>query len=180
MHIPPVPFAAIAQLFSVYKGTIHKHWQNFKAQENVLPMRGCPVGLMTGEINETVDVTLNTQITSRPLSGPEVRGIIEKKYQKTVVLDTLYQILRRNGRICLCTAIPMEVSLKEKPIDHSLLVFHPSVKSLNVQTPDCFHRSLLCRGEARAASSGAGKGHSIGRLAMHEALFGSRWTWPRP
>jgi hypothetical protein len=42
-------------------------------------------------------VILNAQITCRPLSSAEGRGIIEKKYQKTVLLDTLSQILRRDG-----------------------------------------------------------------------------------
>jgi hypothetical protein len=52
-------FADIGQLFSVGKGT-------------------------TEEVNEIVERILNVQITRRHLFGPEVRGIIEKKYQKNV------------------------------------------------------------------------------------------------
>jgi hypothetical protein len=53
---------------------------------------------MTGEINEIVNVILNAQMTRRSLSGPETRGTIKKKYMKTMLLDILYQILRRDGR----------------------------------------------------------------------------------
>jgi hypothetical protein len=52
-------------------------------------MRGRPTVLTTREVNEIVDVIINAQMTRRPLSGPEVRGIIEKKDQKTVSLDSL-------------------------------------------------------------------------------------------
>jgi hypothetical protein len=62
MHTPPVPFAAIAQLFSIDKGTIRKHWQNFKTQENGFRMRGRLTVLKTQEINEIADVILNAQM----------------------------------------------------------------------------------------------------------------------
>jgi hypothetical protein len=78
--------------------------QNFKAQENVLRMQGRPIVLTIEEVNEIVDVILNPQITRRIISGPAVRGIIEKKYQKIVLMETLYQILRLDGRVRLCTA----------------------------------------------------------------------------
>jgi hypothetical protein len=57
--------------------------------------------LTTEAVNDLVDVILNSQITRRPLSRPKGRGIIEKKCQKTVLLDTLYQILRGDGRVRL-------------------------------------------------------------------------------
>jgi hypothetical protein len=72
MHTPPVPFADITQLFSIDKGTIRKHWQNFKAQENAIWMRGRSTVLTTEEVNEIVDVVFEAQITRRPLSGLEV------------------------------------------------------------------------------------------------------------
>jgi hypothetical protein len=94
MDAPPIPFGALALLFSVDDGTSRKHWQDFKAQESLLQMRGRPTVLTTGEVNELVDVILNAQIIRWPLSGPEVRGIITEKYRKTELLNTLYQILR--------------------------------------------------------------------------------------
>jgi hypothetical protein len=65
MQTPTVPFAAIAELLSVDKGAIRKHWQNFNAQENVLLMWERPTVRTTEEVNEIVDVILNTQITPR-------------------------------------------------------------------------------------------------------------------
>jgi hypothetical protein len=115
MHTLSVPFAAIARLFSFNNGTIHQHWQNFKARENVLRMRGHPTVLTTDEISGLVDVILNVQITRGPSSGSEVRGIIEKKYQKTVLLDTLCQILRRDRRVPLCIAVSIESSRLQVP-----------------------------------------------------------------
>jgi hypothetical protein len=105
----------MVQSFSPDKGAIRKQWQNFKAQENVLRVRGQPTVLTTEEINEIVDVILNAQITRRHLSGHEVRGIIENKYQRTGLLDTLYQILRQDERVCLCTPVPMEDSQLQVP-----------------------------------------------------------------
>jgi hypothetical protein len=57
----------------------------------------------------------NAQITRQPLSGAEVRGIIEKKYQKTVLLDTLDQILRRGRPVRLCAAVSTEDSGSQVP-----------------------------------------------------------------
>jgi hypothetical protein len=66
MHTPPVPFAAIAQLFSVDRGAKHKHSQDFKAQEIVLRMwQRLPVLTIYG-FSEIVDMILDGQITGRP------------------------------------------------------------------------------------------------------------------
>jgi hypothetical protein len=78
-------------------------------------MRGRPTVLATGDVNEIIDMVLNAQITHRPFSGPEARGIIEKKYQKTVLLDTVCSILGRNGRVFLCTAVLMKESQLQVP-----------------------------------------------------------------
>jgi hypothetical protein len=91
VHTPSVPFAPIVQSFSVDKNTIRKRWQNFKSSENILRTRGRPIVLTTEEVNEIVDVSLNSQVSRKPLSGPEVPGIIEKEHHKTVLLDLLCQ-----------------------------------------------------------------------------------------
>jgi hypothetical protein len=81
------------------------------------------------------------------------------------------------GELCLkppVNVVRVRIFLKAKPNDHSLLALHPAAK---IYTYRDIHilRIPLSRGEARMHSPGARKAHSIGCLAMHEALLGSRW-----
>jgi hypothetical protein len=103
--IPPSPFRSRAQFVNLGKISRAKK------------MPGCPIVPTTGEVNEIVDVILNTQITCRPFSGAEGRGIIEKKYQKTMLLDTLHQILRRDGRVTRDGLLKLTVPTLYRPIE---------------------------------------------------------------
>jgi hypothetical protein len=109
-HAPPVPFSVIGHLLSVDKGTVRKHWQQFKAQANLVGHPGRPSLLTPEELDEVVALIINAHYERRPLSGPEIRDLIDRNYQKSLCLDSLYQLLRRDGRVRSCTGTPMEDS----------------------------------------------------------------------
>jgi hypothetical protein len=109
-HIPPVPFAVIGRLLQVDKGTVRNHWQTFKAQENLIRQQGRPSLLTQEELDETVAIIIDAHYERRPLSGPEIRDLIHRKFGKSLRLDTLYQLLKRDGRVKSCAGTPMEDS----------------------------------------------------------------------
>jgi hypothetical protein len=95
---------------AVDKGTICRHWECFKAQKNIIQQPGRHSLLTTGEINDIIQMIIEARQDRRPLSGPEIRNIIERKYGKLLFLDTLYHIFKRDGRVKSCSAVPMEDS----------------------------------------------------------------------
>jgi hypothetical protein len=76
----------------------------------------------------------------------------------------------------LLTVVGVRAILQEEPNDHSLLVLNPSTSEKSKRTKTLtMSRIIPLSAKARKPSSGAQRIHSLGRLAIHDAVLGSQW-----
>jgi hypothetical protein len=102
------PFAAIGRILDTDRATVKRNWEYFKKQGNGNLQSGRPHTLEKDEYEYIVAQILDGFSKQRPLTVHQISAMIEERWGKVALPDTIYHMLHRDERIRTCDARPME------------------------------------------------------------------------
>jgi hypothetical protein len=107
-HTPRVILELIGPVVGVKSGIDHNHWREYKARHNEIKHVGRPPALSWQELNEIIADILHGFQQWCPLTLSEIASVIQSKYQKFLLPDTLYYVLTQEPRVKSCRGQPID------------------------------------------------------------------------
>jgi hypothetical protein len=106
--MPRVPLELIGQVCGVERGTIYNHWCEYKARGNETKYTGCPPAFSSQELDEIIGGILHGFEQRCELTLSEIASIVQNKFQKFPLPDTLCHVLTRDPRLKLYRGQPID------------------------------------------------------------------------